>query len=318
MLRRFTIIFLIFILCAYGEKSFALSQYSTMISKMEKSLFGIDYNNQTDDARLKRIEENVYGQASSKPMNQRVEKLSKDLAAEYFGQEIKPKADTFEDEENNYTEEIPKADANVNYPIVDNLEAQVFKKEYKSLEINKRLAGLESKVFNKTYDSESLNSRVERLKSQILKNRQTIVDNNLNDSNYPESTGAASDLPQNFDDFMSQNNNLATQDYNSENSVFDSYKSNSNISVPLSAMEKSVLKKTFPDDTPSNRLTRLEVSMFNTSFIQDDEQTRIDRIASAYKAKKTASKYDSNKFSQHMSTAMQIGTMLLMVLAFVL
>ena len=32
----------------------------------------------------------------------------------------------------------------------------------------------------------------------------------------------------------------------------------------------------------------------------------------------TASKYDSNKFSQNMATAMQIGTILLMILACVL
>ena len=58
--------------------------------------------------------------------------------------------------------------------------------------------------------------------------------------------------------------------------------------------------------------------MFGTTFAEDNEQTRINRISSAYKATKSASRYDSNKFSQNMATAMQIGTMILMILACVL
>lgn len=63
-----------------------------------------------------------------------------------------------------------KADANVNYPIVDKLEDTTFNKEFKSLDINKRrLANLEQKTFNKTYDKDSLNDRVERLKGSNFK-----------------------------------------------------------------------------------------------------------------------------------------------------
>ena len=58
--------------------------------------------------------------------------------------------------------------------------------------------------------------------------------------------------------------------------------------------------------------------MFGTEFVEDDEQTRINRITSAYKAQKNSSKYDSNKFARNMTTAMQIGTILLMMLACIL
>lgn len=67
-----------------------------------------------------------------------------------------------------------------------------------------------------------------------------------------------------------------------------------------------------------NRLSRLESTMFGTTFNSNSEQERLDRISSAYKAQKTASKYDSNKFSQNMATAVQIGTLILMVLACIL
>ena len=65
-------------------------------------------------------------------------------------------------------------------------------------------------------------------------------------------------------------------------------------------------------------MSRLENTMFGTNFSNDDNETRINRISSAYKASKSASKYDSNRFSQNMTTAMQIGTLLLMVLACIL
>ena len=58
--------------------------------------------------------------------------------------------------------------------------------------------------------------------------------------------------------------------------------------------------------------------MFGTNFTSDDNETRINRISSAYKAQKSAAKYDTNKFSQNITTAVQIGTLLLMVLACIL
>ena len=106
--------------------------------------------------------------------------------------------------------------------------------------------------------------------------------------------------------------------YNSQNSVSDDYEGDSDIAITLSAMEKKVLKQSFPNDTISNRLSRLELTMFNSSFSDDDGQTRLDRISSAYQAKKSSKRYDSNRFTQHASTAIQIGAILLMILAAVL
>ena len=68
----------------------------------------------------------------------------------------------------------------------------------------------------------------------------------------------------------------------------------------------------------ASRLSRIESTMFGTTFTTDTETDRLRRISSAYKATKSAGKYDSNKFSQNMATAMQIGTLLLMILACVL
>lgn len=318
MSKRLGILVLI-IFMFLGTKSYAQSQFSPTISKMEKSLFGIDYSNQPDEARLKRIESVVYGQPSSTAVAQRVGKLSKDLSADLMGQEIKPKEDTFaEDESAEPKEVIPKADSNINYPSVDNLEKEAFNKEFKNLDISQRLTNLEQKVFRKTFNDD-LNTRVDRLKAAIVPEK-VVEENESQDednSNIYEPQDILSQNAPSREDFLSSKYSSAPR-YNSQKSVLDEFPSNTDIEVPLSALEKKVLKQSFPNDAIPNRLSRLEVRMFNSDFSDDDEQTRMDRIASAYQAQKTSKKYDGNKASQRVSTAVQVGAILLMILAAVL
>lgn len=371
-MKRFGICFLIFIFMACCEKCYAQSQYSAVLSKMENSLFGIDYNTQSDDARLARIEKTVYGQSASSPMQQRVDKLSKDLAADLMGQEIKPTTDTFAKDDDAIKEDIPKADKTVSYPVVDSLEQKVFNREFKTEDINQRLANLEQNVFKKSY-SDDLSSRVDRLKTAIMPEKVANNDDNgddeteydgdispysgnnrgvkshalgkqsfipknnnyfpdpdtnpaLDPNNYPNFGNTGDAAPVNglgmpdYDAYNSQMQDLAPQipSYNARNSVLDKYQSDADIVIPLAALEKKVLRHSFPNDTVPNRLTRLELKVFNSTFFEDDELTRLDRIASAYRAQKTSQKYDSNKFQQHMSTAVELGAILLMILAAVL
>lgn len=314
----------IFVFVCLGIECKAQSQFSDTLTRMEKSLFGIDYNSQSDDVRLKRIEETVYGTSSSSPVQQRVSKLSKDLSADLIGQEIKPKADTFAEDEDNIKEAIPKADSNINYPVVDRLERTVFNKEFKTTEITQRLSNLEKNVFKKTY-SDDLNSRVERLKQAIAPER--VATNEDSDYNGIDSYDSDSLMEQTsqfqdngFQGPTGYGSNIPLRPgYNQNNSVLDNYSDDSeNMTITLGVLEKKILKKSFPDDTVSNRLLRMELKVFNTPFTDDDEQTRLERIAGAYQAKKSSSKYDSNKFAQHAATAMQVGAILLMILAAIL
>lgn len=307
----------------WGLKSNAQGQYSTILTKMEKSLFGVDYESQSDDVRIKRIEENVYGAPSSNPLSIRISKLSKDLSVDLIGKEIKPKKDTFEEEDAAIKDEIPKADSSVNYPIVNKLEQKVFTRDFKNTDINQRLASLEQKVFKKIYNDD-LNSRVERLKTAVA---PEMLANNSNSDEDSESTY----IP---DDILSQNSPknyfspaAPIPDADADADIEPSYNSqkfqnnfqkSTDIAIPLAAVEKKVLKKSYPDDTVSNRLTRLELNIFHSTFVDDEPETRLDRVASAYQAKKTSSKYDNNKFAQHTAAAMQIGAFLLMILAVVL
>jgi len=321
MSKRFGIFLIyIFIISIFGGvKSFAQSQFSPTLTKMENALFGIDYSSQADEARLKRIEQLVYGQPSSSAVAQRVGKLSKDLSVDVMGQEIRPKSDTFAEDEASNKADIPKSDASVAYPAVDNLEREAFNKEYKDLDINQRLTNLEQRVFKKTYNDD-LNSRVDRLKTalvpeQVAENNDDGENSNTNSNIYePQDILSQSSSE---DDYLASKNNTVPR-YNSKNSVLDKYPPESDIQVPLSAIEKKMLKHSYPNDAIPSRLSRLEVQMFNSSFSDDDDETRMDRIASAYQAQKSSKKYDNNKASQHMSTAMQVGAVLLMILAAIL
>lgn len=336
MLKRLGISIFTFVFLIFGGSSFAQSQFSAPLTRMEKSLFGVDYSTQSDDARLKRIEEVVYGKASTSPVQSRMNKLSKDLAADLMGQEIKPTEDTFADEEDSVKEPIPKADSSVNYPMVNKLEEKVFNKEFKSVEINQRLASLEQKIFKKTYNDD-LSTRVDRLKTAVLPQYSANSENQEDEgkSNIYTPDDNIGQRGPSKDDFSSESydyddpdmsstgsasgmNNLRIPSYNDHNSVLDSYQGSANVTIPLAALEKSVLKRSFPDDTVSNRLSRLELRIFNSTFIDDDAETRVDRIASAYQAKKTSKKYENNRTTQRVSTAVQIGAVLLMILAAIL
>lgn len=320
MLKRYQILIFIFIFLFWGLQTNAQSQYTAVLTKMEKSLFGVDFSTQTDEARVKRIEESVYGAPSSTPMQSRISKLSKDLSVELIGKEITPKKDTFEESENSVKEEMPKADSNINYPIVNKLEQKVFGHEFKNPDVNQRLTNLEQKVFKKAYNDD-LNSRVDRLKQAIAP--EMLANNSSDDDSEATYIPDIEDvLNENSSDKFSAAAPIKDEDdmipsYNSQK-FQNNFQGSSDITISLAAVEKRVLKKSFPDDTVANRLTRLELNVFHSTFVDDDPETRLDRVASAYQAKKTSKKYDSNRFAQHSATVMQIGAILLMILAAVL
>lgn len=312
MLKRFLTLFLISIISGLFSVAYSQTQFSPIISKMETSLFGIEYSQQTDETRLSRIETAVYGSPSSNPVDKRVKKLTQDLAADLYGQEIKPKSDTFA-EDTDAIKEMPKADNSVNYPIVNSIEKKVLGSEYKNLDINKRLCNLEQQIFKKTYNDD-LNARVDRLKMAVMPEKLAYSDSDNDDNQVEElsqgnaPSGFAANIPQ-----LRQRQLPSGDDYDDGDS--DAV---SDIAVPLASLEKCILKKSFPNDTVANRLTRLELMVFNSTFADDDTRTRFDRLASAYQAKKSSQKYDNNRFAQHMAAAMEVGAFLLCILAAIL
>lgn len=292
----------------------AASQYSAVLDKLENSLYGFTYTTSDDASRLSRIEESVYGQSRpNKSINERIASLNKDMSAEQIGHEIAPKEDTFAEEQDSYKdtiaeEKMPPAGANVDYPSINELERQVFNQEFKNQDLNSRLANLEKKSLGQTYDNDPFSSRVERLQAKLKP--ESFMDNSIAQSSNSYYDGDSIPLDKNY----------SLDEYQPPEFDYDAYNARNRKpeKVNIASVEKSIFKKSFNGDNMDNRLSRLESTMFGTTFNSDSQEARLNRISSAYKAQKTASRYDSNKFSQNMATAMQIGTILLMILACVL
>lgn len=292
---------------------YSASQYSSILDNIEKSLYGFTYTTSDDMTRLSRIEESVYGQTkTNKSVADRVNGLKKDMSADLIGHEITPKEDTFMEEQDSFKEEklaqnsVPPAGANVDYPSINELEKQIFNQEFKTKDLNSRLASLEQKSLGKTYDNDPFSARVERLQAKIKP--KSFMNNSIaqsSNSYYDEET-------------IPLDKNYRLDEYQSPAFDYDTYNSRNAKPTNLATVEKAIFKRTFANDNMNNRLSRLESTMFGTTFATDSENDRLRRISSAYKATKSAGKYDSNKFSQNMATAMQIGTLLLMILACVL
>ena len=317
-MKNFVLIFVsIFII---SLPSFCAEAKQVTLGKIEESLYGFKYDNEQDLSRLDRLEKTVYGKGQKGTEQERLSKLCKDISADSIGQEIPPVEDTFAEYPEYLAEEEPQETSDVSYPMIDEMENRILKQVYKNENIKNRLARLEQKVFSKTYNDD-LSTRTERLKAQIRP--QSFMDSKVAQSSnyfYDDELVDSSDTVYHLNKFVPQN----SFDYEAYNDsqrraakFYDDYSSQSR-PVSVSAIEKKLYKHSYNNDPTDKRLARIESSMFGTQFSSDDEQTRIDRISSAYKAEKSAGKYDSNKFAQNMATAMQIGTILLMVLACIL
>lgn len=288
----------------------------TLLDNIEKSLYGFTYTTSDEASRLSRIEQSVYGQPkTNKTISERISALKKDISAEQIGHEISPKEDTFMEDNDSYKEEklaqekMPPAGANVDYPSINELEQKIFSQQYKNKDLNSRLASLEQKSFGKTFDNDSFSARVERLQAKVKP--KSFMDNSI-----AQSSNSYYD-----DDAIPLDKNYKLDEYQPPEFDYDAYNArNIAKSKPtnIASIEKSIFKRNFNGESIDNRLSRIESTMFGTTFINDSQEDRLRRISSAYKATKSASKYDSNKFSQNMATAMQIGTLLLMILACVL
>lgn len=321
---------IIFLAIILSSNTVFASPNSVILDKIENSIFGFTYSNEAENTRLERIEENVYGQKSTGQTQTRVAKLKKDLAADLMGQEIEPKEDTFREDEDSWVfAKEPAESTKIDYPVINELEQQIFKKEFKDQNIKTRLSNLEKQTFKKTYENEDLSTRVDRLKAEIkpknfMGNKIAQQENNFYDGDIGklDQDYHLSQYGDPFDyDAYNQRNQMQYPDY----SDYDDFTGGSaNIfnkpakQLNISAIEKALYKTKFENEPMSSRLSRVESSVFGTVFANDSESERLMRLSSAINAQKSAKRYDNNRFGQNMATAFQIGTLILMVLACIL
>lgn len=179
-------------------------------------------------------------------------------------------------------EEELAEDSTVRYPALDRVETKLFSRPNDKSGLNARIVKIEKHLFNQTYDKDDYHTRVERIKNNVFKDDYKLA-----------SEGSYSD----------------SYFYNGSGNTFNS--------EDLSGLNRNLYNGS-GRTTFSDRLASLENQMLGNSYDTDDEFDRLNRLDSVYRAKKSINKYDSNRFQQGMSTAMQIGAMLLMVLCMVL
>ena len=308
MLKKlFVLLILIFGLSAYSADS-----TSTTLSKLEDVTFGVDYSNEKPESRLSRLEKNIYGESKTGSVKTRLDKINKDIAGDVIGEEITPTKDTFMNEE-----DIIASDGTENYPILNEIEQKLFNKSSPAKSLHSRIVNIEKKLFNKSYDTEDYYTRVERIKAEYY-NQNPPIANNWDSDNYGDSYSndytAYNDTEPDIQSYYTpptmRNWDRQNKGPYSTYSPKDEYE--------LAALEERILNNTYPNDTVNDRLSRLENKVFETDFFYDDAKIRIDRLASVSKAKKSSHKYDNNRFYSKLNTAVSIGSMLLMVLAFIL
>lgn len=312
-MKKIIIILTLALACNYAAAS------DTTIDKIEKSLYGFTFANESIASRLNRIEEKVYGKVQTGKTDVRIAKLSKDLNADQMGKEILPKEDTFMNEDDYIVyEKEPESAKTMDYPAIDELEKQVFKKEFKGQNIKTRLSNLEQKTFNKTYEKDDLSTRVDRLKAQLKP--QSFAANGMHQQENSFYTSPADRLAQDYHlDSYGDDFGFDYDAYNSQHHSNSSPQAHQNSKLlNLSKIEKQIYHKKFENEPTSKRLTRIETSVFGTSFPDDSDSERMQRLSSAIQAQKSASRYDNDKWNRNMATAFQIGTLILMVLACIL
>lgn len=300
-MKKFLATFLIFVYI-FGFTGFsveaATQKPDSLITKIENDIYGFDYSNDTAQNRISRLEKTVYGKSSSGDINKRIKKLSGDISADVIGLEIEPTEDSFKEDET-------IADSSVNYPIVDEIEQKIFNQTYKNRDFHSRIVAIERKIFGKIYDVDDYSTRMDRIKAKVMP--ETIAKKSYDD-----------DLAgQNYYD----NDTLTSNDLSGlGRSRFKMPFGQKNYTRPYANYGDMTGGSAMLPTNPNlnDELSQLEYETFGTEFSNEDTATRIKRLNSVSKAKKSASKYDSNKFSQRMSTAMEIGAMILMILAMVL
>jgi len=294
-MKKIFIYILIIILAniTYINESCAGTQtQNAEIAKIENDIYGFDYINDELKNRVARLEKTIYGKESTGDLASRIKKLGNDICAEQIGLEIPPSEDTFREDE-------IASDNTVNYPVVDEIEQKLFGTTYKNRDFHTRIVTIERKLFGKIYDVDDYSTRMDRIKTAAMP--ETLLSDN-NRFNYDENALSSNDLS------GLNSNRYSSMPYGQRN-LTRPYVNYGEYGNEFSSS---------PRGGTEEELAQLEYDTFGTEFSGDDTRTRIRRLNSVNKAKKSAKKYDSQKFQQRMSTAMEIGAMILMILAMVL
>lgn len=309
----------VFVLLMFSPVVFAES-LDAKLKKIEETHYGYSLNGSLE-SRLSNLEKSLYGKSYNGLSKNRIEKLYNDLN---IGVSITGGASSVEKPPQVLQDIGPKADIGIKYPIVDKIEQKVFNKTFANEDIYNRLSRLEKQTFKKE-STLSLNERVDALRGRILGGDKTAT---AQINPYTEEIILENGKKYYGDMHNGEDSNYNYYSYeNTKNRVqkvspqtseeYSSFSEPNQQNYDLDILEKQLFGKRFTEESPSQRLTRLESKVFERTF-SDGDESRIQRLLAVTTAQKTSKEYDSNRWAQRLNAGMQIGSILLMVLAMIL
>ncbi len=301
--KKRNILFIFTILIAMNLQVLALTPTQNL-AMIENHIFGYENSRMSDIQRLDTIEKFVYGKTQNTNIDTRLSNLNEDLGLSTGKEEkITSMSQSTNPTAQEYDYSNEPTDPSAQYPVVDNIETSLLSQTYKNENIYKRLDRLEKKAYGKVLKG-SLSERVERL--------STLVE--------PISPQRS------YDEFMANNDDYnyysPTTNGNPRASSAQTYIpeqiSSPSSTADLLALEQNILGKTYTTDSTSRRLSRLEKKILNKDFATEPDELRIERLTTVANAQQSSQVYKESKLMQHVSTGIQIGGMILMLLAMIL
>lgn len=306
-------------MAALPTAGFCSDYITAKLNDIEKNYYGYTTKGSTE-SRLLKLEQTLYGTIGKGNQKSRVDKIYKDLNIETNTQSVTGGASAIE--QKTLSKNIgPKADTGIKYPVVDKLEQKVFSKAYTNDDIYIRLSRLEKQVFKKE-STLSLNERVDALRNKVLGGEDTVAVNINPDTEeiiLENGKKYIDDSQYNYYSYENSKNKIREQENSLSPDItdFSNFAPKYEQSYDLDILEKQMFGKRFTQESFEQRLARLESKVFQRTF-NDDFETRTQRLLAVTTAQKTSKEYDSNKWAQRINTGIQIGSILLMVLAMIL
>ena len=296
-------LFILTMFFSINLQGFALTPTQNL-AIIEDHIFGYENVKMNEIQRLETIEKFVYGNTQKSTIENRLNNLNADLGLSVGSEEkVASESQNFysEPQANDYSNE--PTDPSAQYPVVDNIETSLLNQTYKTENIYKRLDRLEKKAYGKILKG-SLSERVERLSTLV----EPIT---------PQKS---------YDEFMANNDEYnyfsPTTNGNPRASSAQTYipesMPNASNTADLLSLEQNVFGKTYTTDSISRRLSRLEKKVLNKDFATEPDELRIERLTTVANAQQSSQVYKESKLMQHVSTGIQIGSMILMFLAMIL
>lgn len=301
-----------FILGVFSYEVFADDMKN--ISTVEKDLFGVEYVDENITQRLNRVENHLYGKTNSGTPTQRLNKI-----AETSGISFAPKKTA--EEKRIAQADVEKEDNSVSYPVIDIMEEKTFNKTFQGENVYKRVARLEENAFGKSSEGE-LSERTDRLKAKLLAVKQDKITygNNYQPTSIPKQKSYQYQTKQpvyNYSGGLPPFSGYPTGAAANTNSSNSYTYSESDFEYALSAAENMIFGKPSNLTSTTDRLNKLEQKIFKKTF-SGDKIARLERVVSAASAKNANNMYKENKWDRYLTTGVQVGSILLMILAMIL